>query len=205
MCARFALQFAGELPDSLKQTLPPILIGALTHATSMEAGTIRPTDRSVIIKGPSSEPSVDFGTWGLIPRWAKDATIARHTFNARCETLSEKPAFREAFRSRRCLVPASSWVEWIGPPGKRIPLSLAPPDGLGAFAGLWELWRGTDGDPRQTFTIVTCPPVPGIADVHDRMPLVLAPRDWARWLAAQPEDTIPAPWDVEYQRQTLSR
>jgi putative SOS response-associated peptidase YedK len=193
------------LPDSLKQALTSNLIDALRRAASTVAATIRPTDPSVIINGPSDGPSVDVGTWGLIPRWAKDATIARHTFNARCETLSEKPAFREAFRSRRCLVPASSWVEWIGPPGKRMPIALIPPGGLGAFAGLWESWRGADGTPRQTFTIVTCPPVPGIADVHDRMPLILPPADWSGWLAAQPDQTIPAPWDVEYQRQPLTR
>lgn len=203
MCARFALQFAGELPDALKQGLPQGLIDALTLAVGTAATAIRPTDRSAIIKNQGEGPSVDICAWGLIPRWAKDASIARHTFNARLETLSEKPAFREAFRSRRCLVPASSWVEWIGPAGRRVPLALILPGGLGAFAGLWESWQAADGTARRTFTIVTCPPVDAIADVHNRMPLVLAPGDWSRWLAGRPDEPIPSPWDVAYERQPL--
>lgn len=205
MCARFALQFAGELPNTLKQALPPNLVDALTLAVGAAAAVIRPTDLSTIIRSAGAGPSIDIGAWGLIPRWAKDAGIARHTFNARLETLSQKPAFREAFRSRRCLVPASSWVEWIGPPGKRMPLALNLPEGLGAFAGLWESWQAADGTRRRTFTIVTCPPVAAVADVHDRMPLVLAPGDWSSWLAGRPDAPPPSPWDVAYGRQLLPR
>lgn len=205
MCARFALEFAGELPESLTRALASPLILALAEALRTPMPTVRPTDQAPVIQGPSDDPVVERCAWGLIPRWARDATIARHTFNARVETLAEKPAFRDAFRHRRCLVPMSHWVEWTGLPGHRQPLALTPPDGLGAFAGLWESWRAPDGEPRRTFTVVTCPPVPAVAHVHDRMPLVLAPADWAAWLDGRAADPIPSPPEGPYTIRALAR
>lgn len=203
MCARFALEFAGELPESIRRALPAPLVLALSAAILERQSSVRPTDRAVVIRGQSAAPVVDACAWGLIPHWARDASIARHTFNARVETLAEKPAFRDAFRHRRCLVPASHWVEWTGPKGHRTPIAIQPAEGIGAFAGLWESWQPADGEPRRTFTVVTCPPVPAIADVHDRMPLLLAPQDWLRWLDGQPGESIPAPAAGPYGRQVL--
>jgi putative SOS response-associated peptidase YedK len=205
MCARFALEFAGELPESLKRALASPLLAALANAVLEPLASIRPTDRAPVIRGAAGAPVMERCAWGLIPRWARDATIARHTFNARVETLAEKPAFRDAFRHRRCLVPVSHWIEWTGPAGKRTPLSIVPPDGLGAFAGLWESWRAPDGETRRTFTVVTCPPVAAIAHVHDRMPLLLAPADWARWLDGAPADPVPAPLEGPYEIRAHGR
>jgi putative SOS response-associated peptidase YedK len=198
MCARFALEFAGELPESLKRALASPLLLALADAVQARIPSVRPTDRVPVIHGASDAPVVEPCAWGLIPRWARDATIARHTFNARVETLAEKPAFRDAFRHRRCLVPVSRWIEWTGPAGQRTPVAIAPPHGLGAFAGLWDSWRAPDGALRRTFTVVTCPPVAAIAHVHDRMPLLLAPADWPRWLDGRPSDPVPDPLEGPY-------
>ena len=128
--------------------------------------------------------------WGLVPSWAKDASVGNRLLNARVESLTEKPAFRTAARTRRCLVPADGWYEWakrLDKPTKQ-PYFVTPEDGEGlAFAGLWEVW-GRGEDRLYTCTVVTAPAVGALAEIHDRMPLVL-PRDrWADWLDPQRED-----------------
>jgi putative SOS response-associated peptidase YedK len=122
--------------------------------------------------------------WGLVPSWAKDLSVGNRLLNARVESLTEKPAFRKAAQSRRCLVPADGWYEWakrLDSPGKQ-PYFITPQDGsVLALAGLWEVW-GRGEDRVYTCTVVTSPAVGALAEVHDRMPLVL-PRDrWAAWL-----------------------
>ncbi|MGY1630403.1 SOS response-associated peptidase [Geodermatophilus sp. SYSU D01186] len=140
--------------------------------------------------------------WGLVPSWAKDASIGNRMLNARVESLTEKPAFRTAARSRRCLVPADGWYEWakrLDSPGKQ-PYFITPGDGSGlALAGLWEVW-GRGEDRLYTCTVVTAPAVGALTEIHERMPLVL-PRDrWAEWLDPAREDvealTQPTPPDV---------
>lgn len=128
--------------------------------------------------------------WGLVPSWAKDPSVGNRMLNARVETLTSKPAFSKAARSRRCLVPADGWYEWSPrphAPGKQ-PWFITPADGSGiAFAGLWEVW-GRGEDRLYSCTVVTAPAVGALAEVHDRMPLVL-PRDrWADWLDPARED-----------------
>jgi len=140
-------------------------------------------------------------SWGLVPSWAKDRSIAGRMFNARVESVADKPAFRTAYAKRRCLVPADGWYEWQtvdGPDGPiKQPLFMTPADGhLIAFAGLYEFWRG-DGPTLTTCTIITTPSAGALAEVHDRMPLVLPRSEWARWLdpaVADPHDLL-QPWD----------
>ncbi len=98
--------------------------------------------------------------------------------NARAEGIAEKPAYREAVRGRRCLVPADGFYEWQGEKGARVPYAVRPrAGGMIAFAGLWQEWRGTP-----TCVIITCPPNAVLAPIHERMPVVVAPDDWALWL-----------------------
>ncbi len=128
--------------------------------------------------------------WGLVPSWAKDLSVGNRLLNARVESLTEKPAFRKAAQSRRCLVPADGWYEWakrLDSPGKQ-PYFITPQDGsVLALAGLWEVW-GRGEDRVYTCTVVTSPAVGALAEIHDRMPLVL-PRDrWAAWLDPAVED-----------------
>jgi putative SOS response-associated peptidase YedK len=128
--------------------------------------------------------------WGLVPSWAKDPSVGNRLLNARVESIADKPAFRRAARSRRCLVPADGWFEWqkrLDTPGKQ-PFYMTPRDGsVLAFGGLGEVWG--DGDDRlYTCTVITEPAVGALAEVHDRMPMVL-PRDrWAEWLDPARDD-----------------
>jgi putative SOS response-associated peptidase YedK len=128
--------------------------------------------------------------WGLVPSWAKDPSVGNRLLNARVESLADKPAFKKAARSRRCLVPADGWYEWakrLDAPAKQ-PYFITPEDGsVLAFAGLWEVW-GRGEDRLYTCTVVTAPAVGALQEIHERMPLVL-PRDrWADWLDPARED-----------------
>jgi len=140
--------------------------------------------------------------WGLVPSWAKDVSVGNRMLNARVESLTEKPAFRAAARSRRCLVPADGWYEWakrLDSPTKQ-PYFITPEDGsVLAFAGLWEVW-GTGEDRLYSCTVVTAPAVGALAEIHERMPLVLPPDRWADWLDPAREDVaglaVPPPPEV---------
>jgi putative SOS response-associated peptidase YedK len=141
-------------------------------------------------------------SWGLVPSWAKDVKIAAKMINARVEGIADKPAFRKAYARRRCLVPADGWYEWRvvdtenGP--RKQPMYMTPTDGHGlAFAGLYEFWRGGNGPTLTTCTIITTPSQGALAEIHDRMPLLLPTTSWARWLdpsVGDPADLL-VPWD----------
>ena len=128
--------------------------------------------------------------WGLVPSWAKDVSIGNRMINARVESLTDKPAFRTAARTRRCIVPADGWYEWakrLDSPTKQ-PYFITPQDGsVLALAGLWEVW-GRGEDRLYTCTVVTSPAVGVLTEIHDRMPLVLPPDRWAAWLDPSRED-----------------
>lgn len=129
--------------------------------------------------------------WGLVPRWAKDPSIGQRMINARGETAATKPAFRNAFRRHRCLVPANGFYEWRqAADGRKQPLWIGRADGgLLAFAGLCERWLGPDGQPLDTCAILTTGANALIAPLHDRMPVIVAPADYARWL--DPDEADP--------------
>jgi putative SOS response-associated peptidase YedK len=128
--------------------------------------------------------SLDLLRWGLVPPWAKDLKIGSGLINARVETVATKPAFREAFKKSRCLVPAAGFYEWKGAKGSKQPYSIAPRDApVFAFAGLWETWKhpGTDEWVR-TFTIITGKPNSLMVNLHNRMPVILDETHWPAWL-----------------------
>ena len=138
-------------------------------------------------------------TWGLVPSWAKDRSTAGKMFNARVESVATKPAFRKAYEKRRCLIPADGWYEWrLLDTTTKQPLYMTPSDGHSiAFAGLYEFWRGSDGPTLSTCTIITTPAEGALAEVHERMPLVLPRSAWARWLdpaVSDPSDLLQS-WD----------
>ncbi|MCY4629339.1 MAG: SOS response-associated peptidase [bacterium] len=123
--------------------------------------------------------------WGLIPPWANDVKIGNRMINARSETVAESAAYRRPFRSRRCIVPADGFYEWVPIPGERHrqPMYIHRVDGEPlAFAGLWERWSRHEGDPVRSTTLITGPANDRIAEVHDRMPIVLPPSAWEQWL-----------------------
>ena len=122
--------------------------------------------------------------WGLIPSWAKDAAIGARMINARGETVAEKPAFRAAFRRRRCLVPMKGFYEWKTTASGKLPhfIYLKNAD-IFAAAGLYEYWPGRDGaEPVESYTIITTEANDMMAKLHDRMPVILAEKDHAAWL-----------------------
>jgi putative SOS response-associated peptidase YedK len=126
--------------------------------------------------------------WGLVPYWAKDPAIGRRLVNARAEGIAAKPAFRDAFRRRRCLIPADGFYEWAAAPkgARRQPHFVAAVDEpLLALAGLWERWRDADGHWLTTAVIVPVPATDVLAPIHDRRPLVVRRADHAAWLGAE--------------------
>jgi putative SOS response-associated peptidase YedK len=121
--------------------------------------------------------------WGLIPFWAKDMKIGSKMINARIETLEEKPAFRQALHKRRCIVPFDGYYEWQKTPSGKIPyrIKLKSVD-IFTIAGLYEVWKNPEGKPVHSFTLITQQAQPVIAQLHDRMPLILMPEQESLWL-----------------------
>lgn len=147
----------------------------------------------VVVQDPGGR---EFGRrrWGLVPFWAKDPAIGARLINARVETLSAKPAFRAAFRQRRCLIPANGFYEWQGAPGNRQPYYFHLPSGEPfAFAGLYENWEGGDSPPGagaiKSCAIITMEASDAVRDIHHRMPAILKPEAWDAWLDPRNTDT----------------
>ena len=139
--------------------------------------------------------------WGLVPFWAKEAKFGYSTINARAEEVAAKPAFREAFKKRRCLVPADAFYEWQKPRTEekakkaKHPFAIALKSGEPyALAGLWERWQPKEGAELQTFTILTTDPNQLMEPIHNRMPVILEPGDYDRWL--DPGDPTRPPVDL---------
>lgn len=123
--------------------------------------------------------------WGLVPAWARDERIAQSTINARSEDAASKPAFRDALKQRRCLVPADAYYEWQKMSAKaRQPFAIASSEGTPmAFAGLWERWSGPAGTQLESFTILTTMANEKLQTIHARMPVIVERSNYARWLA----------------------
>jgi putative SOS response-associated peptidase YedK len=145
---------------------------------------IAPTQPVAVVPNDGKN-RLDFFTWGLIPSWAKDPEIGSRMINARGETLAEKPAFRAAFRRRRCLVLADGFYEWKKIPDSKskTPMYIRLESGKPfAFAGLWEIWNSKDGSTILSCTIITTEPNELVSDIHNRMPVILHPDSYSLWL-----------------------
>ncbi len=146
---------------------------------------IAPTQPIAIVReGPKGRELAPV-RWGLIPNWAKDPNLQTLLINARAEGIAERPAFRGAFRYRRCLVPASGFYEWQAHgKGPKQPFAVRPlGQELIAFAGVWEDWLGADGSEIDTAAIVTTDASEALRDIHDRMPVVIDAKDFDTWLS----------------------
>ncbi len=127
--------------------------------------------------------------WGLIPSWAKDMKIGASLINARGETVAEKPAFRTAFRRRRCLIPADGFYEWKRDGSQKTPYLMTLQDeSLFAFAGLWDRWKSPSGGTIESCSVITTTPNELMATLHDRMPVILSPANYHVWLDPSVED-----------------
>lgn len=163
---------------------------------------IAPTQQVLAVRRAAGGPDRKLARlrWGLIPSWAKDLAIGNRLINARAETVAEKPAFRAAFRSRRCLVPADGFYEWRKTNGRKQPYHFSLPESeVFAIAGLWEAWRSGAGEKIESVTLVTTDANAIVAPIHGRMPVILDPADYETWLtlvATDPEELrkLMRPW-----------
>jgi putative SOS response-associated peptidase YedK len=146
---------------------------------------IAPMQSSPIVIAEGSGRTLHTARWGLVPPWSRDLSPGAGMINAPAETFEEKPAYRTAFDSQRCLVPANGFYEWQTKGAKKQPYKIAlRQSALIAFAGLWARWTPENGDPVETFTILTTRASKLVSEVHDRMPVIIAPADYQRWLTA---------------------
>lgn len=180
MCGRFA--FTG-IPDALIEAhdLERRRLLARYNIGPMQTGTI-------VLFDPDRQRVEDQDlNWGLVPTWAKDKSMAARCINARAETVSEKPTFRAAFRYRRCLVPVSGFYEWRREGKTKTPFYFSSPTNVPLIlAGLWEDW--TDHvEHYRSFTILTTQANTVMQPIHDRMPVILPPDAWNRWLNPKPD------------------
>jgi putative SOS response-associated peptidase YedK len=144
---------------------------------------VAPTQQVAAVLEEGGERHLELLRWGLIPSWADDPGIGSRMINARAETAPEKPSFRRAFRERRCLIPADGFYEWRRTNGAKQPYYIRMKEGRPfAFAGLWESWKD-DGDPEiRSCTILTTGPNDLLAEIHDRMPVILPAGSYDAWL-----------------------
>jgi putative SOS response-associated peptidase YedK len=181
MCGRFSASKSG---DELQEEFALSII----RAAPVPSYNVAPTRSAPVVINDGAR-ALDFFRWGLIPWWAKDPGIGAKTINARADTLAEKPAFRDAFRLRRCLVLADGFFEWKWVAGEKVPHFIRLKSGRSMpFAGLWERWRAPEGNPVHTCTIVTTTPNAVMAPIHDRMPVILAPEAFESWLDPHPRE-----------------
>jgi len=151
---------------------------------------VAPTDEALVVVQRAERRAVTAYRWGLIPHWATDAKVGSRMFNARAETITSSPAFRDAFVRKRCLVPVDSFYEWRREGKLRLPFRVVRRDRRPlALAGLWAGWRDpTTESVRRTFTIITTTPNATLDDLHDRMPVVIGDDAWDRWLDPAPSN-----------------
>ena len=147
---------------------------------------VAPTEEILTIIKHDNENELEKLHWGLVPFWAKDISIGSRMINARAETVLSKPSFRNAFRKRRCLIPANGFYEWKGEKGNKHPYYVSiPSGGPFAFAGLWETWTDKERDEESVYkscTIITTAASESIREIHHRMPVILDPDFYEKWL-----------------------
>ena len=176
MCGRFAQKSPrAKITKKFKvEEVPPLV----------ERYNVAPMQSVLAVRETSEGREATLFKWGLVPRWAKDAAIGNKLINARSETVTEKPSFREAFARRRCLVPADGFYEWSRRGDRKRPFYFHMTDGEPfAIAGLWEHWE-SEGGPLETCTLLTTEANELLASYHDRMPVILRPEDYEMWLDA---------------------
>jgi len=179
MCGRFVLR------TPLMRIIEAI--GPVTTAMNVQFPpryNIAPTQNVPVVRLDKDDHRIlSLVHWGLIPSWAKDASVGNRMINACAETAAEKPAFRTALARRRCLVPADGFYEWKRTTSGKQPMFIhRRNDGLFCFAGLWERWRDPAGKDIDSMTILTTSPNALMREIHDRMPVIIEPDDYAPWL-----------------------
>jgi putative SOS response-associated peptidase YedK len=183
MCGRFTLfDSTSSLAEGFGLTEAPSLSPRYNIAPSQEVAVVR-------IPPEGSAREIALLRWGLIPSWAKDPSIGNRMINARSETVAEKPAFRAAIRRRRCLVPANGFYEWKRTNGRKQPYFIGMRERkIFGFGGIWESWEGAGGETVLSCALLTTGPNELLRPIHDRMPVIIAPRDFDLWLSPEVQD-----------------
>jgi len=146
---------------------------------------VAPTQSAPVVRRhpETGERRLDLLSWGFLPHWTKDTKAARRPINARAETIATSPMWRDAFARRRCLVVANAFYEWAAAPGGKQPYAVARQDGQPmALAGLWDGWRGPDGEVARSFAVIVTEANASMALIQDRMPVIVEPAGWPVWL-----------------------
>jgi putative SOS response-associated peptidase YedK len=197
MCGRYASFLPAEALQAIFGTVNP-------PPNFPPSWNVAPTQRAPVVRRhpESGARHLDLLSWGLVPHFTKSLAQARRPINARAETVATSGMFRGALAQQRCLVPADAFYEWQVLDGAKQPYAIARRDGQPmAFAGLWEGWRAPDGEVLRSYTIITTTANATLAALHERMPVILEPADWPRWLgeaAGEPAAALlrPAAEDV---------
>ncbi len=180
MCGRFALASSAQaIAEYLETDIPEVFVSRYN---------IAPTT-PVLAK---TATGLTFFRWGLVPAWAKELSIGNRMFNARAETVSEKPSFRHAFKRRRCLIPATGFYEWHTENSFKRPYFCHINQSLFCFAGIWEQWQDGAGNELQSCAILTTAAVGSMEKIHHRMPVVISRENHNSWLNHQSESTSQA-------------
>ena len=175
MCGRFTLHLP---PDLIAE-----IFGAPLPVDFSPRFNVAPSQRHPVVHQAAEGRRIVSMRWGLIPHWAQDERLGFSMINARSETIALKPAFRDSLRSRRCLVLSDGFFEWRHGGKEKEPFYITlKGGGLMPYAGLWDRWKEPGGDIVETFTIVTCASNELVGKLHDRMPVIVEPRDYDRWL-----------------------
>jgi putative SOS response-associated peptidase YedK len=187
MCGRFV---QARDPAEYAEVFDAHLVAAGTIPPSYN---VAPTDPVYAVAEHDGRRMLGTFRWGLVPWWAKDRRIGARNINARAETVAGTPAFRDSFTARRCLIPADGFYEWQEKPRGKLPYYIHGADDRPlALAGLWASWKDPEtGERVRTCTIITGRPNDLVAEIHDRMPVVLPPTAWDRWL--DPANDRPEP------------
>jgi putative SOS response-associated peptidase YedK len=186
MCGRFT---NNAKPEQIKKEFN---IGAKNPNLFQPRYNIAPSQMIDVVFEPETERILSQLKWGLVPSWSKDAEIGNRMINARAETIAEKPSFREAFKTRRCIIPASGFYEWQkkGTDVKQPFYFYLRDKEVFGFAGLWESWIDkTTGEELETCTIITTEANDVLKPVHERMPVILKAESYDEWLDAKVKDT----------------
>lgn len=153
---------------------------------------VRPSQQIPVIV---TDHAFELMQWGLVPFWARDVKVGYKTINARSEGIENKPSFKRALRTQRCIIPASAFFEWQGSPGRKTKYRIARPDGeMFGLAGLYDIWKSPAGNELKTCTIITTTPNAVLEPIHNRMPVILLPNDEEEWLnpdRTEPQDILP--------------
>ncbi|RUS46472.1 SOS response-associated peptidase [Cohnella sp. AR92] len=179
MCGRYTITVT--LEEMLARYFAENVISPYQPRYNVAPGQLVPA----VISGGSGN-RIGLLKWGLVPPWAEDPKVANKMINARAETIEERPAYRNAYRSKRCILPADGFYEWQRSAGGKKPMRITlKRGGLFSLAGLYETWTSPSGEKLHTCTILTTAPNRLMAEIHDRMPVILKPEDEALWLDRQ--------------------